>query len=66
MCADSPTYDDGTGNLKGVHNVFEMGFSPDPEKQGFGKWWGRGRVSMHWRRHSWAACWAGAASETEE
>ena len=42
MAAVNTVYDDGTGNMKHVHNIFQMGYcGDDAEKnEGKGQWWG--------------------------
>lgn len=55
MIAVEPTYDDGTGNLKAVHNVFEMGFSGERKPGGTGKWWGED--------YAWSEKWLAMGGE---
>lgn len=48
--AEKSIYDDATGNAKDVRNIFEMGFAPDPQTPGKGKWWGEDYAwSEKWR-----------------
>ena len=41
MAAVAGRYIDGTGHGVKAHNIFEMGYCPDNEKEtGLGEWWG--------------------------